>query len=118
MTTECEKFEGLAGQMRPVSPWLAAEDLDGVGDVKVTIEGVYKRTNVAAQDGRKEPTVFTMRFSGKQKEMWLKTAANRRKLVEKFGTNVKDWVGKEITLYVEDGVRSPKGGTTKGIRIR
>lgn len=113
-----EKFEGRAAVLR-VSPWLAAEDLDGLGDIKVTIEAVHARSGVTLQDGRKEPgKLYSLKFKGKDRELILKTAENRRNLTGKFGVDTKAWIDKEITIYCKDGVRSPKGGTTKGIRIR
>lgn len=100
-----------------VSPWLASEDLDGLGDVTVAIEGVYSHKDAVMQDGRKQAQLYAVKFAKKDRQMVL-NATNRKALVEKFGTDTKQWVGKEVILYVKDGVRNPAGGTTKGIRIK
>ncbi len=114
--SEQTAFTGRAGAMR-VSPWLASEDLDGLGDVPVVIEAVFCHKDVAMQDGRKQAKLFAIKFTGKERQMVL-NATNRKALVAKFGTDVKAWLGKEILLYVKDGVRNPAGGTTKGLRVK
>lgn len=111
-----EVFTGRAGAMR-VSPWLASEDLDGLGDVLLTIEGVYSHKDAVMQDGRKQAQLYAVKFAKRERQLVL-NATNRKALVAKFGTDTKQWIGKEVTLYVKDGVRSPSGGTTKGIRIK
>jgi len=108
-----EEFNGLSGQMKE-SQWLSSEDL--AGDVKVTIEGVKKHRDVNFSEGRLKAFVYSLRFSGKSKELVL-NATNRKSLVAKFGNNVKNWVGKDITLYVLDGIRVGKE-IKQGIRIK
>lgn len=112
-------FEGRSSEMRAPSPWLASEDLLDCGDVTVTIEKVMLHPDATFDDGRKQK-VYSLRFEGKDKEMVL-NATNRKTLVARFGTKVKDWAGKEITLYVDTRVRKPGGKAneyTCGIRIR
>ena len=99
------------------SPWLAAENLDGFGDIRCVIEGVYQHSRVRMQDGKEQAKIFTLKFVGKEMELVL-NSTNRKTLVNKFGVNVTDWRGKEIILYVQDGVKCPSGGKCKGIRIR
>jgi hypothetical protein len=45
-------------------------------------------------------------------------ATNRKALVLAYGVKVAAWAGKTIVLHAVDGVRSPKGGTCMGIRIK
>ena len=111
-----EQFTGRTAAMR-VSPWLASEDLDGLGDVPVEIEAVYLHRDAVMQDGRKQPTLYAVKFKGKERQMVL-NATNRKTLAAAFSANVKEWSGKKIMLYVKDGVRNPAGGTTKGIRVK
>jgi len=116
-----EDFVGRSAEMRKSTPWLASEDLMDLGqDVIVEIEKVRHYKDAVFDDGRKEE-VWSLKFKGKQKELVL-NATNRKKLVSMFGTTkVPEWVGKKITLYVEDGIRKPggkRGETTTGIRIR
>lgn len=117
MSENAIPYTGRSAAMR-TSPWLAVENLDGLGDIKVTIEGVYQHTKVRMMDGKEQAKLFTLKFVGKELEMPL-NATNRKTLVNKFGTAVKDWFGKEVVLYVQSGVKNPAGGApTKGIRIK
>jgi hypothetical protein len=116
MSNTATPFEGRTGAMR-TSPWLAAENLDGLGDIKCVIEGVFKHSKVRMQDGKEQAQIFTLKFVGKEMELVL-NATNRKTLAAKFGVNVVDWKGKEIVLYVQDGVKCPSGGKCKGIRIK
>lgn len=114
--TNTQEFDGLASQMRQ-SQWMACEDLDGFTEAKCTIEHVWLHRNVSFEEGRKQDKVYSLGFKGKAKQLVL-NATNRRRLVALFGSKTTEWIGQTITLYVKDGVRSPKGGTTRGIRIR
>jgi hypothetical protein len=117
---QSEPFSGRTSEMRLDTPWLASEDLLDLGDVAVEIEGVYRHKDAKFDEGRTQ-TIFALKFKGKKKELVL-NATNRKTLVAMFGTgNVKEWVGKQITLYVDQRVRKPGGGrgeTCCGIRIR
>lgn len=115
--SEPKKFEGLSGMLRAPSPWLAGEDLNGMGDVEVVIEDVLLYDEVAFDAGRKERNVPTLKFVGKQKQLVLRTGANRKALVAAFGTNTKDWRGKKIAIYFEPNVKM-KGQLVGGIRIK
>ena len=112
-----EVYTGTVSGMR-TSPWLASEDLDGLGEVPVVIEAVYKHGDVTMQDGRKLKVMFALKFAGKDKEMVV-NATNRKTLAAAFGANVKAWKGKSVLLYVQDGVKNPAGGApVKGLRIK
>lgn len=110
-----EEFIGRSAEMR-VSPWLAAEDIDGLGDVKVTIAKVRKHEDVEFEQGRKVKVAYSLQFDGKQRELVL-NATNRKAVMAMFGTVTTGWLGKQITLYVDPNVKL-KGQTVKGIRIR
>lgn len=112
-----EVFEGRSAEMKKDSPWLASEDIEGFGDVEVEIEGVFRNNNVKTEGGKVENNVYTIKFVGKKKEMWLNNI-NRQRIRNMYGVNVKDWKGKKIKLYVDDKVRAIGGGYTKGIRVR
>ena len=112
-----EEYTGGVSDMKD-NPWLASEDIDGLGDIKVTIEGVFKNTDVMMDGGKKEAQLFSLKFVGKDKEMIL-NATNRKTLSAAFGANTKNWKNKEVILYVQGGVRNPKGGEpVKGLRLR
>ena len=116
MNSKAQLFDGRSSEMKKETPWLASEDLMGLGDVAVKIEAVYRHSDVEFEAGRKEKKVYSVAFVGKQKQLVL-NSANRKSLVSKFGVNVKDWVGKEVKLYVDQNVRL-MGKTVCGIRIR
>ncbi|MBU2048815.1 MAG: hypothetical protein KKH61_07535 [Gammaproteobacteria bacterium] len=114
-----EEFAGRASEMRN-SPWLASEDILGLGDVRATIERVWRHRDVTMQDGRKEAVLYALSFAGKDKRMVL-NATNRKRLAAAFGADVRKWTGKNILLYVESGVRKPggaKGETCNGLRLK
>lgn len=116
MSNTVEAYTGTSGAMKKNSQWLSWEDIDGKGDIPVTIEGVYKHKDAIMKDGKKEPEVFTLKFTKGSKELVM-NATNRRALATKFGADVTKWKGQNITLFVVDGVRA-FGGVTKGIRIK
>lgn len=109
------EWQGRSAAMRE-SPWLASEDIDGLGDVIVTIETVHKDENVEFELGRTKPVVYSVKFKGHQRKM-IVNGVNRKTLVNFFGVETKNWLGKSITLYVKDGVKVGKE-MKKGIRIR
>lgn len=110
-------YTGKVSGMK-TSPWLASEDLLGVGPVKVKITSVVRNNDVEMEGGRKEAELFSLAFNGIPKQMIL-NATNRRTLSAAFGADTKQWIGAEIELYVQDGIRKPGkgGGTTTGLRI-
>lgn len=110
-----EVFEGRTSEMKD-SPWLASEDLLGLGDVPVTIEKCLRHRNVEFDKGRKEDVVYSLVLQGKKKQLVL-NSVNRKTLVAKYGTDVRDWSDKKIHLYVDQNVRFA-GKTVNGIRIK
>jgi len=109
-------FEGTVGQMKVASKFLASEDFIGLGEVELTISGVYENDNEVMQDGKKKD-FFSIGFNNKPKRMVL-NATNRKTLAAAFGASVKDWVGKRVKIYVKDGIRNPAGGETVcGLRL-
>lgn len=118
--SESTTFEGRTAAMR-VSPWLASEDLDGLGEVEVTIENVFQHKDAVMQDGRKCSRMHAIKFIRNNitgDRQLIINATNRKTLAGKFGTDCRAWRGQKILLFVKDGVRCPSGGTTKGIRIK
>ena len=110
-----ELFDGRASEMRD-SPWLASEDLDGLGEVELEIKAVHRHTDVEFDAGRKKAVVYSVEFVKAKRQLVL-NGTNRKSIVAKYGNNVKDWVGKKIKLYVQSGIKV--GGVSKnGIRIK
>jgi len=113
-----EQYTGKVSGMKS-SPWLASEDLLGICPQQVIIAGVYKHEDVPMDGGRKEKLLFAVGFEKIQKQMIL-NATNRKSLSRQFGADTKQWIGKEVTLTVQDGIRKPggrAGETTTGLRI-
>src|SRR5690606_13750846 len=97
-------FTGLSGMLR-TSPWLASEDLVGLGDIQVEIEDVLLYDEVAFDRGRKERNVPTLKLKGKAKQLVLRATANRKALVKLFGSDTKKWRDQKITIYHDPDVR-------------
>ena len=116
MSNTGEAYTGTSGAMKKNSQWLSWEDIDGKGDIPVTIEGVYKHKDAIMKDGKKEPEVFTLKFTKGSKELVL-NGTNRRYLATQFGADVTKWKGKNVFLYCVYGIRA-FGGVTNGIRIK
>ena len=110
-----EPFEGRSSEMKKDSPWLASEDIMGL-EVEVEIEKVYRHMDVEFEAGRKEKILYSVAFVGKKKQLVL-NSTNRKKLLAKFGVNVKEWVGKKVTLFVDSEVKL-MGKKVSGIRIK
>lgn len=115
-----EIYEGPIAAARPETPYLSSEDLAAVPGrkVKATITSVERQTDVKMQDGRTAKEVYVLRFEGKTKGMVVSCRENRQALSLNFGPTFKDCIGKEIEIYVKDGVRQFGGGTGPGLRIR
>ena len=110
-------FTGRVSQMKPASKFLAAEDLAGLGEVEMTIEGVYQFAEEIMQDGKKKDG-FSIGFIKSAKRL-IVNATNRKVLAMSFGADTTKWAGNKIKLYVQDGIRNPNGGSTvSGIRIK
>ena len=103
--------------MKPASKFLAAEDLAGLGEVEMTIEGVYQFAEEIMQDGKKKDG-FSIGFIKSAKRL-IVNATNRKVLAMSFGADTTKWAGNKIKLFVQDGIRNPNGGATvSGIRIK
>ncbi len=114
---EAKSFQGLSGLLRKPSPWLAGEDINGLGDIEVEIEDVLLYDEVTFDAGRKEKNVPALKFVGKTKQLILRAAANRKALVRLFGTDTKQWRAKHIKIYFDPSVK--RGGeVVGGLRIK
>lgn len=113
--SKSEPYNGPISAMRK-SPFLASEDIDGLGDIDAEIEGVYRDTDVQMADGRKEKEIYTLKFKGRDKRMCL-NATNIKTLSRAFGADIKKWVGQKVKLYIQDGVKA-FGSTTRGLRVK
>ena len=113
---ESKSFTGLSGALR-TSPWLASEDLVGLGDVACEIEDVLIYDKVAFDKGREEVNVPAIKFKGKAKQLVLKASANRKALVRMFGADTKNWRGKTVMIYHDPSVKFG-GRAVGGLRIK
>ena len=112
------QYTGKVSGMKS-SPWLASEDLLGISPQQVIISGIFQHEDVPMDGGRKEKLLFAVGFEKIQKQMIL-NATNRKSLSRQFGADTKAWIGKSVSLYVQDGIRKPggkPGETTTGLRI-
>jgi hypothetical protein len=129
MATE---FTGRSAEMRADTPWLAAEDFFGVGEVpqsaneicdgtkrvywatKAKLAGVYFHKGAKFQDGRTKDS-YTLAFEGKAKQYVLNTG-NRKELVKRYGANVTAWKGKTVAIGVTE--KKFKGEPVPGIVLK
>jgi len=109
------EYTGNSAAIKGDCPWLASEDILDKGDVTVTIEACHAVQEAEFEGGRKED-VYTLSFVGAKKQLVL-NSTNRKTLVKLYGTNVSDWKGKPVTLWVDRNVRA-FGEIRNGIRIR
>lgn len=109
-------FTGKVGQMKQDTKWLASEDFIELGDVKLRIARIYQNTGEVMQDGKKKD-FFSVAFEKTDKQLVL-NATNRKALAHSFGADTSKWIGHEVFIYAEDGVRAIGGGTTTGLRLR
>ena len=112
-----KQFTGKVSQMKQASKFLASEDFIGLGEVELTITGIYEHADEVMQDGKKK-SFFSIGFNDKPKRMVL-NATNRKTLAACFGADTKNWIGKKVNLFVKDGIRNPAGGDTVcGLRLK
>jgi len=110
-------FTGKVSQMKTASRFLASEDFIGLGDVPVTISGVYENEAETMQDGKKKD-FHSIGFEKTPKRMVL-NATNRKTLAAAFGSDTTQWIGKKCHIFVKDGIRNPAGGETVcGLRLK
>lgn len=110
------KFEGRASEMKKDSPWLASEDLEGLGDQILEIEGIYRNEDVVMDKGKRENN-FSLKFKGTNKQLII-NKANRETLKDLYTNKTKEWIGKKVIVYVDDHVKQVTGGFGPGLRIR
>ena len=110
-------FTGKVSQMKTDSRFLASEDFIGLGDVPVIISGVYQNADEVMQDGKKK-SFHSIGFEKTPKRMVL-NATNRKTLAAAFGSDTTNWIGKQVHIFVKDGIRNPAGGETVcGLRLK
>lgn len=88
-----------------------------MSDVKVKIAGVFEHAEEKMHDG-KLAAFYSVGFEKTPKRMVL-NATNRKTLAACFGADTTKWIGKEVEIYVEHGVKNPKGGEkVTGLRLK
>lgn len=110
-----EIFNGRSGEMRD-SPWLASEDLIGLGEKTLTIKAVHRHKDVEFEAGRKKPVVYSVEFNSAKRQLVL-NGTNRKAITRMYGPDVREWSGKPVTLYVQTGIKVGRE-TKAGIRIK
>ncbi len=111
-----QEFNGKVSQMKASAKWLASEDFIDLGEVEFEIAAVYQNAGEVMQDGKKKD-FFSVAFTKTPKQLVL-NATNRKTLSGAFGAQVKNWTGKKVRVYAQDGVKAIGGGTTTGLRIK
>ena len=105
-----------ANELFPPSQYLRSEDVDAAGEMLLTISKVERKEFV--DDAGKKEVKGDLSFAEIEKKLSI-NVTNTNTLVSMFGSKDidKNWVGKQITLYVDHNV---KYGTkiVSGLRIR
>jgi hypothetical protein len=96
-------------------PWLYSYDLPDDRDITVKVEEVLKwdRLDLAGTTHR---NVYGLKFAGKKKILLLTAKATFKAMAKLHGKTFEEWVGKEVTLYVDEV--DAFGQTVDAIRIR
>jgi len=99
--------------------YLGAYSLDnganGYNEADIIISKVEKR-EITGDGGKKSGALIALTNFGKP---IILNATNRKGIAQITKSNyVEDWVNLPVTLFVQTGVRNPKGGTTDGLRIK
>lgn len=83
--------------------FLSSIDLAGQGDFIVTIESCKVYELLTYKNGNSEKKAKVMYFKGISRPLVL-NVTNITSIIRLLkSNNVKDWIGKKITLYVEEG---------------
>jgi len=95
--------------------YLGAHSLEENEEREVTIKSTGKALvkSAKAPNGDECPTVIFNEFD---KPMVL-NATNCKLIAEMYGNIVEDWVGKKVTIYVQEDVKA-FGTTTDALRIK
>jgi len=96
------------------SKYLNSADLDGQGDVPVTIRELREEEVQNPEGGTEQKPV--LRFEGAEKGLIL-NRTNADTVAELHGPNVEGWTGKRIVLFIEKDVHA-FGKRWDVIRIR
>lgn len=96
-------------------PWLYSYDLPDDRDTPVKIEEVRQWDQLDLA-GTKHRNVFGLKFVGKKKILLLTSKATFKAMAKLHGKTFEGWVGKEISLYVDEV--DAFGQTVDAIRIR
>lgn len=103
--------------IRDDSPWLAVADLVGMGEVTVTIEDVKVLKDIAFPSGPAKKKANVLTFKGSKKGLIL-NVGNQVALFAKLGRSRKNWIGQQITLYLDPNQKQVGGGRGPGIRVK
>jgi hypothetical protein len=83
------------------SEYMAAEDIEGRGDVVVTIERAERKTAELNQGGKMvKQEAGILYFKGAKRGLVL-NKTNSRRIAQLHGWDTDEWVGKQVTLYVD-----------------
>jgi len=100
--------------LTPQSPWLKATDFEDGEEKVFTIKSVVEQEVGPEKEVK---NVLSFKETDKKIVLGAKTLINA--LIAAAGTSESDEMpGKKLTLYVDDNVRNPNGGTCSAVRIK
>lgn len=96
----------------PISPWLKADQFEEGEKKLVTIKSMTEQ-----EVGADKEVKWVMTFKETEKKIVLGKTMLEALTKATGTTDSEEVVGKKITLFVQDGVRNPNGGTVSAVRI-
>jgi hypothetical protein len=106
-------------EVTPESKYLSSADL--ITPILIEIVSIRKQMCEFEAGRKEEKPLMTYKVLGghtASTKPMVVNMTNMRFLQALFGDYIDDWIGKLVVLYRVDGIRSPQGGTTSGIRMR
>ena len=112
-TSEPKEFKGTASALRNTI-WIGSEDIEK--PVTLTIKAVVVFETVVWPHGRVGNNVAALQFVETNKFLHL-CAESREAIKEVYGKKVVEWKGKQVNVYVKQGVRLGRDVVT-GVRAK
>lgn len=99
--------------------WFSSDDVpaDATEGYVVQIEDVLARRGVKFNKGRSREVEVFLKFAGIEKELRVNITI-RRVLDQVFSPDTSTWVGKWVTLFVQQGIKCEGGEVRTGVRVR
>ena len=99
------------------SKFIRKDDLRTGGPRRLLITDVEKAPGLPGLGGRPAKDELVLVFADGMK-FGLRARVNLERIVEAFGMQTSNWIGKTVELYFSPDISNPSGGAPGGIRVR